>query len=90
MCTDHVERIAVRGSAKGARGWVTIDEARVSFDHPFHAAVESAVLIDLVQGSITSERVAIELSAPSARDLIRAIEHVLEVGGSARLDITKA
>ena len=64
MCTNITIRTDVAGSAKGPQGWFTVDTAHVSFDHPFHAAFEHSLNVDLVNeraGAVT--RVAIELSA---------------------------
>ena len=78
MCTDRIERIAVAGSAKGARGWVTLAEARISVDHPFQAPGEEAVLIDFVERPDATDRVAVELTPASARAVIRAVGEMLE------------
>ncbi len=78
MCTNVTGRVAVAGSAKGSRGWFPIDTATVYFDHPFHAPFDHSLNIDLVnQAGGAPERVAIELSAASARELVRQIEAVL-------------
>jgi hypothetical protein len=58
----------------------------VYFDHPFHAPLEHALNIDFVdpaQGP--SARVAVELSAQSARELVRCIEAALAAAGAAAL-----
>jgi hypothetical protein len=85
MCTMIVENIKVEGSGKGNSGWFTLNEAAVSFDHPFHAPFEHALNIDFVNASLgPSSRVAVELSASAARDLVRTILAVLdqaEAGG---------
>ena len=85
MCTMIVEKVKLDGSAKGARGWFTLEQANVSFDHPFDAPFEHALNIDFVNESEgPSARVAVELSEQAARDLVRAILAVLdeaEAGG---------
>lgn len=78
MCTYITEPVDLEGSAKGARGWQRIARAHVSFDHPQHAPLDHALEIDLVDGS--GARVAVELSAASARALIGAMERALERG----------
>jgi len=68
MCSYIVEKAALTGSAKG-RGWMKIDTAHVYYDHPFHAPLDHALGIDFIneaQGG--RERVAVELSAASARE----------------------
>lgn len=78
MCTNVTRRSAITGSAKGSMGWFRVDDATVSFDHPFHAPFDHSVNIDLVNAADgASTRVAIELDAASARALVRQIEAVL-------------
>jgi hypothetical protein len=79
MCTWIVETTDIAGSGKGAQGWFSLQQAHVAYDHPFHASIDHAVLIDFVndnQGA--SARVAVELTVESARGLVRAIEAALE------------
>lgn len=78
MCTMIVEQIAVEGSGKGAGGWFTVRQANVSYDHPFNAPLEHALNIDFVdEAQGPGARVAVELSAASARALVQAIQAVL-------------
>ena len=85
MCTMIVEKVKIEGSGKGTSGWFQLEGANVSFDHPFHAPLEHALNIDFVnEAQGTSARVAVELSAQAARDLVRTILAVLdeaEAGG---------
>jgi hypothetical protein len=81
MCTNVTISTAIDGSAKGPQGWFSVDTARVSFDHPYHASFDHTLNIDLVNersGALT--RVAIELSAESARALIDSINAALAQG----------
>lgn len=79
MCTMIVEKIKVDGSGKGANGWFPLEQANVSFDHPFHAPLEHALNIDFVNESQgTCARVAVELSEQAARELVKTILAVLE------------
>ena len=81
MCSYIVEKAAVSGSAKGPRGWMRIDTANVYFDHPFHAPLDHALGIDFVnEANGARERVAVELSAESARELVAKILAALESG----------
>jgi len=78
MCTNTVESIDIVGSAKGSRGWMPVDRARIAYDHPFNAPLEHAVTIDLVVSTgEPGDRVALELSADSARALGHAITRAL-------------
>src|SRR5579859_3836732 len=79
MCTYVTETVAVSGSAKGPDGWFRVTDGSVYFDHPVHAPDDHTLNIDfLAPGQGPSARVAVELTAESARALARAIEAVLE------------
>ena len=74
MCTMIVEKAEISGTGKGPHGWFTLREANVSYDHPFHAPLEHALNIDFVnEAEGLDARVAVELSAESARTLVQAI-----------------
>jgi hypothetical protein len=79
------ERVEIEGSGKGRQGWFALRQANVSYDHPFHAPLEHALNIDFVnEADGLGARVAVELSAESARALVAKILDVLdqaEVGG---------
>lgn len=81
MCSYIVDNIAVTGSAKGQAGWISIDNANVYFDHPFHATLDHALGIDFLNNSDGKrERIAVELSAASAQRLAESILAALERG----------
>jgi Family of unknown function (DUF6295) len=78
MCTYQTEKLDVEGSGKGAAGWFALSQATVYVDHPQHAPAEHTLNIDFVnpqQGP--AARVAVELTAQSARALAAAIESAL-------------
>ena len=78
MCTYLTEQIKVTGSGKGAGGWFGVTDASVYFDHPVHVSAEHSLNIDFLNpGQGPSARVAVELTAASARALARAIEATL-------------
>lgn len=78
MCTYVTEKVAVDGSGKGPVGWFPLTEASVYFDHPQHALAEHTLNIDFLNpGQGPSARVAVELTAASARALAAAIESAL-------------
>lgn len=78
MCTYQTEQISISGSGKGASGWFALSEATVYFDHPVHAMAEHTLNIDFRNpGRGPAARVAVELTAESARELARAIEAAL-------------
>ena len=81
MCSYIVEKARLLGSAKGPKGWMKIDTANVYFDHPFHAPLDHALGIDFInEAEGGRERVAVELSAESARDLVAKILAALASG----------
>lgn len=74
-----VEKIKVDGSGKGTSGWFKLEQANVSYDHPFDAPMEHALNIDFVNESMgPSARVAVELSERGARELVKTILEVLD------------
>ena len=79
MCTMIVNKISIDGSGKGQAGWFQVNEASVSYDHPFHIPLEHALNIDFVnEAQGPGARVAVELSVESARRLVETIQAVLE------------
>jgi hypothetical protein len=81
MCSYIVEKAALVGSAKGPNGWMKIDTANVYYDHPYHAPLDHALGIDFInEKNDGRERVAVELSAESARALVQKILAALESG----------
>jgi hypothetical protein len=79
MCTYITEKIKITGSGKGASGWFGVSDASVYFDHPVHAAAEHTLNIDFLNpGRGPQARVAVELTAQSARELARAIIAALD------------
>jgi hypothetical protein len=84
MCTWITQRSSITGSGKGATGWFPLSHATVYFDHPFHAPLDHTLNIDFVnEAAGPGARVAVELSADSARALIRDIEAALAAGEAA-------
>jgi len=78
MCTYLTENVDVEGSGKGTAGWFGLTEASVYFDHPQHARAGHTLNIDFLNpGQGPSARVAVELTADSARALAAAIESAL-------------
>jgi hypothetical protein len=78
MCTYLTERVEITGSGKGAGGWFALSDATVYFDHPVHASAEHTLNIDFINPDRgPGARVAVELTAQSARALAAAIEATL-------------
>ena len=71
--------VPVTGSAKGPGGeWFGVTDATVYFDHPVHAMAEHTLNIDLsAPANGPGARVAVELTAAAARELVEAIQAAL-------------
>lgn len=79
MCTAIVENANISGSGKGTSGWFKLNKVNVSYDHPYHAPLEHALNLDFVnEAEGPGARVAVELSAESARQMIKAIQDALD------------
>lgn len=79
MCTYATLNTDLDGSAKGPESrWFHVTHGTVYFDHPVHAMAEHTLNIDFRNpGQGPSARVAVELTAESARALAAAIEAAL-------------
>jgi Family of unknown function (DUF6295) len=79
MCTYATLNTDLEGSAKGPESkWFHVSHGTVYFDHPVHAMAEHTLNIDFTNPSRgPSARVAVELTASSARALVQAIEDAL-------------
>ncbi|MFC4033524.1 DUF6295 family protein [Streptomyces polygonati] len=80
MCTYLTVKDEINGSAKGPNGsWFHVSDVTVYFDHPVHAMAGHTLNIDFTDPSKgPSARVAVELTADSARRLIAAIQEALD------------
>jgi hypothetical protein len=79
MCTYVTETLTITGSAKGPQGWFRATDASVYFDHPTHALADHTLNVDVRRPSDgTAQRVALELTADSARSLAETILRVLD------------
>jgi hypothetical protein len=86
MCTYITETISIAGSGKGAAGWFRLTDATVYFDHPVHALADHSLNIDFANPAKgPASRVAVELTAESARALVAAIQSTL---AAAPADLT--
>ena len=81
MCSYIVEKLSCSAAPRPGDAWRRIDTAHVYFDHPCDAPLDHALSIDFLNHSAGSrDRVAVELSADSARELANAILAALERG----------
>jgi hypothetical protein len=80
MCTYATIKTELEGSAKGPGSkWFRVTDGTVYFDHPVHAMAEHTLNIDFADPSKgPGARVAVELTATSARELVAAIEVALQ------------
>ena len=79
MCTMIVGKVKIEGSGKGVNGWFKLNQANISYDHPFDAPYEHALNIDFVnEAQGVGARVAVELSEQAARELVKTILEVLD------------
>lgn len=80
MCTYTTVKDTVDGSAKGPGGsWFHVTDVTVYFDHPVHAMAEHTLNIDFAAPDKgPAARVALELTADSARKLVAAIQEALD------------
>ena len=80
MCTYATIRTGLEGSAKGPDSkWFRVTDGTVYFDHPVHAMAEHTLNIDFADPAKgPGARVAVELTATSARELVAAIEAALQ------------
>ncbi|MDQ1703871.1 MAG: hypothetical protein QOF18_237 [Frankiaceae bacterium] len=78
VCTYETETLSVTGSAKGPSGWFRATDASVYFDHPVHALDDHTLNVDIRRPADgPAARVALELTADSARELAEAILRIL-------------
>ena len=87
MCTYLTETLDVTGSAKGPASWMRVTDASVYYDHPVHAVAEHTLNLDLRRPEDgPGARVAVELTATSARQLAETILRVLDEAAGALPD----
>lgn len=78
MCTYLTVTTDISGSGKGPAEWITLNRATVYFDHPQRTVAEHTLNIDFVDATAgPGARVAVELTAAAARDLVAAINSAL-------------
>jgi hypothetical protein len=81
MCTWINEKTGITAHGKGVSDWIPLNTANVYYDHPVSAPLDHALIIDFLnEAAGPGARVAVELSAESARALVRAIEATLAAG----------
>jgi hypothetical protein len=93
MCTGLVQKAKVSGAGKSPEGWFKLEEVSVMYDCVYHTPLPQGINIDFTnEKEGPGARVAVELSAQSAMDLVHAImESLYSAGidpGEAALGLT--
>ena len=79
MCTSIVEIVEADGMGKGETGWFNLTRSVVSYDHPHHALLEEALIIDFMNPALgPGARVAVELTLDAAKALNQALARAIE------------
>jgi hypothetical protein len=78
MCTSIVEIVPAEGAGKSFEGWFPLSRAVVSYDHPNHALLNDAIILDFVNEARGPDaRAAVELTLDSAKALLGALERAI-------------
>lgn len=78
MCTSIVEIVRAEGAGKSRDGWFPVSHAVVSYDHPNHALLDDAIIIDFLnQARGPDARAAVELTLESAKALQGALARAI-------------
>lgn len=78
MCTSIVETAPAEGAGKSFDGWFPVTRTVVSYDHPNHALLDDAVIVDFVNPALgPGARAAVELTLDSARALRDALDRAI-------------
>jgi hypothetical protein len=84
MCTSIVEVVGADGAGKGDDGWFRLSHSVVSYDHPHHALLEEAIIIDFVNPMLgPGARAAVELTLQSAKELSSALIKAISAAEAA-------
>ncbi len=85
MCTWTSEKATIRGHGKGTADWTAVDRAVVYYDHPVSVPLDHALVVDFLnERAGPGARISVELSAESARELVRAIQAALDTDQARR------
>lgn len=86
MCTMISQTTPVTGSGKGTAGWFPVRQATVGYDHPAHAPLEHALLLDFTNPALgASARVGVELTLASGKALLGQLQAAIEAAERAGL-----
>jgi hypothetical protein len=72
------QQAAITGSGKSATGWFKVDQASVSYDHPFDMPLEYTLNIDFTsQKAGAGAQWLLSWMQPPARALVEVIQEVM-------------
>jgi hypothetical protein len=79
MCTYISMSAQLTGSAKGAAGWFDVSHVCVGYDHPFHAPLGHALMLDFLNPELgDGARVALEMNIASGKVLLAQLQTAIE------------
>ena len=79
MCTSIVEMADVEGATRSGDGWFKVRRVVAAYDHPQHALLEEAILLDFVDHEIgASARAPVELTLEAAKALQGVLGKVID------------
>lgn len=91
MCTSIVEVVRAAGAGKGGDGWFRLSHAVVSYDHPSHALLDDAIIIDFLNQAMgPDKRAAVELTLDSAKALKGALERAIAAAEAEEAEVAEA
>ena len=78
MCTSIVEIVEADGMAKGQGEWFALTHAVVSYDHPHHAHLTDAIVMDFMNQAMgPGARAAVEMTLETAKALRTALDKAI-------------
>lgn len=91
MCTSIVEAVPAAGAGKSFDGWFPVTRAVVSYDHPNHALLDDAIIVDFVNPSLgPGARAAVELTLESAKALRGALDRAIAAAEAEEAEVAAA
>ncbi len=79
MCTMISKQIEIKGSGKAGANWFKVNQASISYDHPFEMPLEYTLNLDFTdQAGEPGKRLAVEMDWQSAQKLVEVIQKVMQ------------
>lgn len=87
MCTSIVEMTDIEGSARSSDGWFAVRRVVAAYDHPQHALLEEAILLDFVDHEAgAGARAPVELTLEAAKALQLLLNKVIDAAEKEEAD----